>query len=135
MISMGIRLQVKNFRVLRNVDWSPDGVCLVVGPNGAGKTTLFDAMSFLTMATKADLGQAVAALGGTYFRNLDAPIEEPVSFGLTQGDCTWRLSIANSAGPFNLSLGDHLAEGPETLFLKRQGEHIASFRDQKFPWN
>jgi energy-coupling factor transporter ATP-binding protein EcfA2 len=131
---MGIRLQVDNFRCLRKVDWSPDGVCVVVGPNDAGKTTLLDAMSFLRLAYKGDFGQAVTGAGGQYFRNLDAPPNEPVAFSLSQGPCKWDLSISHAAGPFNLAVGERLTEGDETVFLKRQGEPTASFLNGQMSW-
>src|SRR5262245_16421399 len=132
---MGIHLKVKNFRCLRNVDWSPDGVCVLVGPNGSGKTTLFDAMGFLRLAYERNLSQAVAESGGGYFRNLDAPAKESVSFTLTQGTFTWELEISFGGGPFNLSITEKVTEGSEIILLKRPEEQAISFRGQVYPWN
>ena len=124
---MGIRLIVNNFRCLRNVDWDPDGVCLLVGPNGSGKTTLFDALNFLRLALKLDVSQAVAASGGTYFRNLDAPPEEPVSFALAQGNLKWEFFISFGAGPSNLSVTDRLVDSSDGgVITSRLPQHKAT---------
>lgn len=127
---MGIQLKVKNFRCLRNVDWSPDGVCVLVGPNGSGKTTLFDALNFLRLAFETDLNQAYVALGGPFFRNLDAPSLEAVGFSLTQGTCSWDLTIPLGGGPFNISIGESVTEGAEIIISKRPGDHALKFRQQ-----
>src|SRR5262245_28008999 len=103
--SMGIHLKVRNFRCLRNVDWSPDGVCLLVGPNGAGKTTLFDALNFLRLARSSDASHAIAVSGGPYFRNLYASPEEAIVFSFSQRNLTWELTVSLKAGPFNVSRG------------------------------
>jgi energy-coupling factor transporter ATP-binding protein EcfA2 len=131
---MGITLKVKNFRCLRNVDWSPDGVCVLVGPNGSGKTTLFDALTFLKRACEFDINQAVEALGGSYFRHLDAPSGEPVHFSLGQETCTWALTINFGGGLFNLALGENLTESSETILVKRPGDQGFTFRGQEYPW-
>jgi energy-coupling factor transporter ATP-binding protein EcfA2 len=132
--SMGIQLKVKNFRCLRNVDWSPDGVCVLVGPNGSGKTTLFDALSFLRLTYHSDVNQAMTASGGSYFRNLDAPRDQPVSIGMTQGDTSWDIDVFPAGGPFNLSIGERVIEGTQTILLKRPEDQAITIRGQQMNW-
>jgi energy-coupling factor transporter ATP-binding protein EcfA2 len=125
---MGIQLKVRNFRSLRNVDWSPDGVCVLVGPNGAGKTTLFDALNFLRLSYELNLPQAIDTSGGRFFRNLDAPPEEGIGFVLSQGTFTWDLNLSFGAGPFGYSIGEQLSDGPEAVFVRRQGQNSFNYR-------
>jgi energy-coupling factor transporter ATP-binding protein EcfA2 len=119
---MGIQLKVRNFRCLRSVDWSPDGVCVLVGPNGSGKTTLLEALNFLRLAYVADLNQAIVASGGPLFRNLDAAADEAVSFALTQGTYTWALDIPLGSGPYSYTSGESLIDGSRTLLTKKHGD-------------
>ena len=44
---MPFKLEVRNYRALRNTNWSPQGVAALVGPNGAGKSTLLDVLQLL----------------------------------------------------------------------------------------
>jgi predicted ATPase len=132
---MGIQLKIRNFRCLRNIDWSPDGVCVLVGPNGAGKSTLFDALNFLRLACESDLSQAIAASGGPYFRHLDAPPQEAVAFSLTQRTCTWDLTISFGAGPFNASISERVSEGAEIILSKQPEGPGATFRGQPLGWH
>jgi predicted ATPase len=90
---MSFRLQVRNFRGLRAVDWSPDGVCALVGANGSGKTTLLDVPALLGDALERGLARALEDHGGiANARNLYAPEREPYDFEVTVDDATWRLA-------------------------------------------
>jgi predicted ATPase len=90
---MAFRLQVRNYRGLRAVDWSPDGVCALVGANGSGKTTLLDVPAFLGDALERGLARAFEDHGGiANARNLYAAAGEPYDFEVTLGDVTWRLA-------------------------------------------
>src|SRR5262249_24516708 len=129
--SMGIQLKVRNYRCLRNVEWSPDGVCVLVGPNGSGKTTLFDALDFLRLTNEINLSQALAFSGGNYFRSLDAPPQEGVEFSLRQDAFTWELNFYPGGGPFNTSLGERLVEGTEPIVERRLGQQLFQIRGQQ----
>jgi predicted ATPase len=133
---MDIQLKVKNFRCLRNVDWSPDGVCVLVGPNGSGKTTLFDALSFFRLMYEGapNQNQLLGTLGGPYFRNLDAPSDEPVTFSLAQGSWTWDLNISTGAGPFQPLVSERLTEDSETILSRTPGEQGFTFRGTQVAW-
>jgi predicted ATPase len=90
---MAFRLQVRNYRGLRAVDWSPEGVCALVGANGSGKTTLLDVPALLGHAIERGLARALEAHGGlANARNLYAADGEPYDFEVTVEDTVWRLA-------------------------------------------
>jgi predicted ATPase len=90
---MSFRLQVRNYRGLRAVDWSPEGVCALVGANGSGKTTLLDVPALLGDALDRGLARALEDHGGiASARNLNAGDREPYDFQVQLDDVTWRLA-------------------------------------------
>jgi predicted ATPase len=90
---MSFRLQVRNYRGLRAVDWSPEGVCALVGANGSGKTTLLDVPALLADALDRGLARAFEGHGGiASARNMYAPDGDPYYFEAALGDVIWRLA-------------------------------------------
>jgi len=68
------RLEIHNYKSLRNVAIEPTPLSVFVGPNAAGKTNLADAIDFLGHAYSWDLERAVAYKGGyenICFRDMD----------------------------------------------------------------
>jgi predicted ATPase len=62
---MGIQeLEVKGFRSLRNVQWKPGKLNVLIGPNGSGKSNLLQALELLKRATEGKLSDAVLRQGG-----------------------------------------------------------------------
>lgn len=101
-----MRLKVKNFLGLREVDWSPAGVCLVAGPNGSGKTSLLEAIVFLNDLSRRTVPDAVRRLGIQAFKHASAPTTEPVFFSIEATllgesdpvECRWEIEIDVSGG-------------------------------------
>jgi predicted ATPase len=90
---MSFRLQVRNYRGLRAVDWSPEGVCALVGANGSGKTTLLDVPALLGDAIERGWARALEAHGGhANARNLYAADDEPYDFEVAFDNAVWRLA-------------------------------------------
>lgn len=58
------RLQVKNFKSLRDVGFRPGDFTLVVGPNASGKTNLVECLTFLSEVYLLGLDTAVSRHGG-----------------------------------------------------------------------
>ena len=135
---MAMRLEIQNFRGLRNVDWEFDGVCALAGPNGAGKTSLLEALAFLRDAYRDGVARAVDQHGGTYgFRHFDAPDKEPTLFRLTVGGGRWCLEPvlhgSTIGGPASEQLECTTIQGPTLgpYFRREAGAadvHI-------FPWS
>ncbi len=84
MVSRIERLAVKNYRVLRDVefhDLSP--LSFLVGPNGSGKSTVLDVLAFLQEAVSDGLGAAWHRRGGLHgIRSIgqDGPVEISVAY-------------------------------------------------------
>lgn len=95
-----LTLALRDFNVLSRVDWSPQGVCLVVGPNGSGKTTLLQALAFLRDAFQRNITDAVRAHGGPLgFRRIGAGDADEVILRAALGEFSWelRLSVKNDS--------------------------------------
>ncbi|WP_229403329.1 AAA family ATPase [Micromonospora okii] len=59
-----MRLEVENFRSLRQVSVPLGPLAVMVGPNGAGKTNLLDVFGFLADTVHTDLEPALSERGG-----------------------------------------------------------------------
>jgi predicted ATPase len=122
---MSFRLQVRNYRGLRAVDWSPEGVCALVGANGSGKTTLLDVPALLRDALERGLARALEDHGGVAnARNLYATNGEPYSFRVVLDDIDWRLA------PLLTHLGfrseEQLVVGGSTVIARAPGAEVAT---------
>src|SRR5262245_36278209 len=58
------RLEVRDFRSLRKVDWEPGDLNLVIGPNGSGKSNLLQALDLLSASARAELSDYIRRAGG-----------------------------------------------------------------------
>lgn len=110
-----VTLRAENFRVLRRLEWSPDGVCLLAGPNGSGKTTVLDALSFLRGLFLYGHESALGWVGGSYFRRLGTPEEEPVTFEIEVNDILWRLRFPMSMTGLRGQYGEELFRAGELV--------------------
>jgi predicted ATPase len=80
---MSFRFQINNYRALQAIDFSPDGVYLIVGANGCGKTTLLSAIEHLRNAFERGFGFALDLVGGTpWFTHINSPPNTPTTFAI-----------------------------------------------------
>jgi predicted ATPase len=128
---MPFRLQVRNYRGLRAIDWSPEGVCALVGPNGSGKTTLLDVPALLGDALDRGLARALESHGGIKARNLYAPEREPYDFTITLGDTVWRLAPFLAESGFRSE--ENLVVDGSMVFTREPGADNARFVDNERP--
>ena len=59
-----LRFEVEGFRSLREIDWRPGNLNVVIGPNGSGKSNLLRTLELLSIAARGGLGIYVKAEGG-----------------------------------------------------------------------
>jgi predicted ATPase len=59
-----LRFEVEGFRSLRNIDWRPGSLNVVIGPNGSGKSNLLRILELLSIAASGGLGKYVQHEGG-----------------------------------------------------------------------
>jgi predicted ATPase len=105
------RLEIHNYKSLRNVVIEPTPLSVFVGPNAAGKTNLADAIDFLGHAYAWGLEKAVAYKGGyenICFRDV-ARSKDPIRFRLVVEipDSIWKMGGVLDIGPL---LFDHSFE-------------------------
>lgn len=111
-----VTFDVKNFRVLPHLRWSPEGVCLLAGTNGAGKTTTLAALNFLVILFHFGHEAAFSTTTSVNFRRIGAPPEDPVEFTVTLGDLTWVLRFPMSAEALKGPYGEELRRGDQVIF-------------------
>ena len=64
---MGIKeLEVKGFRSLRHVRWTPGALNVLIGPNGSGKSNLLDVCALLRESAIGRLHEGIASRGGMF---------------------------------------------------------------------
>jgi predicted ATPase len=112
-------LRVENYRALRRVEWSPQGVCALVGPNGAGKSTLLDVLQLLRHTFEHGWARAINQRGGAgSIKHFEAAPDEDVSLSLQVGDSRWIL-VTDREDEF----GD--------LEVLEEGEHLKGSRSDE----
>lgn len=57
-------LSIQGFRSLRNVNWSPGDLNVIIGPNGTGKSNLLRCLELLSISAQGKLGKTIQSLGG-----------------------------------------------------------------------
>lgn len=58
------KLDIEGFRSLRNVNWSPGELNVIIGPNGTGKSNLLRFLELISVSAQGRLGKYVQSLGG-----------------------------------------------------------------------
>jgi len=98
---MGFNLKVRNYRGLREITWSPDGVCALVGANGSGKTTLLDVPALLRDALERGLARALEEHGGiANARNSYANDGDPYDFQVGADAIYWHMAPLETGSGF-----------------------------------
>jgi predicted ATPase len=59
-----LKLNLKGFRSLKNIDWQPGDLNVLIGPNAAGKSNLMRAIEFISAAAAGGLGKLIQEAGG-----------------------------------------------------------------------
>ncbi|OQY47379.1 MAG: hypothetical protein DRR08_31145 [Candidatus Parabeggiatoa sp. nov. 2] len=97
---MAFRVQITNYRVLQSIDFTPEGVCLIVGANGCGKTTLLSGIELLRNPFEQGFDNALTLTGSTSgFTHFNSPPGAPTRLAIETADLRWELSpIMNSTG-------------------------------------
>ena len=127
-------LVVENFRRLRQVDWSPSGVCLLAGPNGAGKSTMLEALTFLQVAYQRGVREAARNWGT--MRRVDAETKERTSFQFQRGLWTWYVEPQIEDGLVGPYAEERLMRGDEILLERLAGApewYIGNDEQKKTP--
>lgn len=126
-----LTIRAANFRVLSQLEWTPSGVCLLAGSNGSGKTTTLDAMAFLRGVFLYGHEAAFNSTSGSYFRRLETPEQEPVTFELEIDDIRWRLRFPMTMSGLRGQYGEELYRGDELILRAGMFEEGWYLHDQR----
>ncbi len=58
------KLKVQGYRSLKDIDWEPDDLNILIGPNGSGKSNLLRILELVSIASKGQLGKHIQKAGG-----------------------------------------------------------------------
>lgn len=128
-------IKIRDFRCLKNVDWSPEGVCLLAGSNGAGKTTLLNAILLLCRWFRSGHQEALRFTQSAYLRRLDATDSPPVIFEIRVGDIAWSLALPVDARGLTASYGETLKNGDETILHAEMYKNQWVFDGKSLPFD
>jgi predicted ATPase len=114
------KLKVKNLRALKQVEWSPAEVCLLIGANGAGKTTLLKCLRFLRLAYESSLPDAVKVVfGGSYnLRNWYAKEDEVIEISLEIDQAIWSFELTPLEGAVDYRNNERFLFNGEEIFAR-----------------
>ena len=59
-----LRLDVKGYRSLKDVSWTPGDLNVLIGPNGTGKSNLLRMLELISVSAQGRLGKYIQNLGG-----------------------------------------------------------------------
>jgi predicted ATPase len=130
---MSFRFQINNYRILQAIDFSPDGVCLIVGANGCGKTTLLSAIELLRNAFERGFGFALDLVGGTpWFTHINSPPNTPTTFAIETASLRWELNPTIYSNGFVYPIAEKMTQGNQTLFEVESGASQFHYGNNKF---
>jgi len=59
-----LRLDIKGFRSLKDISWTPGDLNVVIGPNGTGKSNLLRMLELISVSAQGRLGKYIQKSGG-----------------------------------------------------------------------
>ncbi len=61
------QLQIKGFKSLKNIKWTPGDLNVIIGPNASGKSNFLRFLELTSMSAKGELGKYIISSGGMQF--------------------------------------------------------------------
>jgi len=133
---VSFHLQIKNYRVLQSVDFTPDGVCLIVGPNGCGKTTLLSVIELLQYAFKEGFGNALYHSGGPWgFTHFDLPPDTLTNLTIEKAGFRWELKPTVTSNGVMYPIEETMTKDDSTLFAVEQGASQFQYKQSEYVTN
>ncbi|RJP27526.1 MAG: ATP-binding cassette domain-containing protein [Candidatus Omnitrophota bacterium] len=59
-----LQLIFQGFRSLKQIDWAPNDLNVIIGPNGSGKSNLLRLLELITVSAQGNLGKHIQRSGG-----------------------------------------------------------------------
>jgi predicted ATPase len=125
-------LHIHNLRMLKQINWTPSHLNVVIGANGTGKTTLLLVLKLLRAAYQRNLPEAVnQVLGGrNNIKTWGISEDEPVEIGLDIGTVSWRIQLEPRDGSVDYLINERLTEQEREIF-SRDGLGVFSYRGER----
>ena len=143
-----LRMDIKGFRSLKDVTWTPGDLNVVIGPNGAGKSNLLRMLELIAVSAEGGLGKYVQSCGGMeplvwdgaadsiWFRVKASPLEEASS--VEKDSLIYRVDLERLGATSAFRIGGELlateydAHGVCFTFFERRGLNaIISRKDEQ----
>lgn len=127
------RLQIKGFRSLRDVSWTPGRLNVLIGPNGSGKSNLLRALRLLQQSAQGELAESILRQGGIGPLLWDGQ-EQELSWVVEADPLTYELRLRQLGATSAYRVEDELLEGerPKPLkLLERRPGHAEMFNAQE----
>ncbi len=112
------KLQVRNLRALRQVDWTPEPLSVIIGANGTGKTTLLLVLKLLKVAYERGLPEAVSQVigGSSNLKTWGTSEGEPVEIGIDIGTVSWNIQLVPHEGSVGYLTQERLTDRGREIF-------------------
>jgi predicted ATPase len=128
---MGIKeLEVKGFRSLRHVRWTPGKLNVLIGQNGSGKSNLLDACALLRQSALGKLQEGIASRGGIsplLWDGREKHLTFDLSLGQTREPFAYHLDLLQLGSTSNYSVeSEFLTEG-DRLHIHRTADSCTVF--------
>jgi hypothetical protein len=138
-VAMLSRLQIKNFKLLRDVDlkFAHQLPTILIGPNASGKSTVLEVLDFVSRCAVDGLERAVTAHGGMAgIRTIGT--QEPVKISLSwnfviappdpekqrEWNLTWTIELGASPAGQVLIQAESLMDAERKLLETAEGERL-----------
>lgn len=59
-----LKLKTEGYRSLKNIEWKPGNLNILIGPNGSGKSNLLRVLQLISLSSKGRLGGHIQKSGG-----------------------------------------------------------------------
>lgn len=111
-------VHAKNLRALRNAEFSPEPVSLLIGANGAGKSTLLHVLRVLRLGYERGFIEAIKLVfGGTYdLKNWASTPEDAIQLGLKVGGIEWIVEISLLSSGNEIAYREKLSQQNRPVF-------------------
>ncbi|MCP4123948.1 MAG: AAA family ATPase [Bacteroidetes bacterium] len=114
------RLRVRNLRALRQIDWTPTRLNVLIGANGTGKTTLLLVLKLLRIAYERGLPEAVTQVmgGSSNLRSWGINETEPIEIGIDIDTISWRVHLVPHDGTVDYHASEYLSDLDRKIFFR-----------------